>query len=389
MIRKAIIFISLLLCGSLSLEAKGKNYTAMADSEIERNPEAWTLDGEKKPKWNYTQGLELHAMLQIWQKTGAQKYFDYAYQYADMMVEPDGTIETYKQLEYNIDRVNGGKFLFILLDATGEERFEKAIESFREQMRWHPRTKKGSYWHKKIYAHQVWLDGVYMAAPFLAQYAERYNEPELFDEVALQIVDVAKRMRDKETGLFYHAWDEWKEQRWADPESGLSPNFWSRSIGWYMMAIVDVLDYLPKEHKDRERIIKILQQLSKAVEKYQDPERGMWYQVTDQVGREGNYLESSGSAMFIYAWVKGAQKGYLDKEYLAKGKKAYRQFVKCFFKHNDNGTVSITNCCAVAGLGGQKKYRDGSFDYYISEPIIDNDPKTVGPFIMLSLLLNR
>ena len=233
---------------------------------MKRNPESWMLDFSPQPKWNYCQGLELQAILQVWQKTGVQKYFDYAYSFADLMVEPSGQVKTYKQLEYNIDRVNGGKFLFPLLDKTQEQRFSVAIDLFREQMKWHPRTKKGSFWHKKIYPHQVWLDGLYMAGPFLAEYAKRNDEPELFDDEALKILDVHKYMYDKETGLYYHGWDEWKEQKWADSKTGLSPNFWSRSIGWYMMAIVDVLDFLPEGHRDRAKIIDILKKVSAAVE---------------------------------------------------------------------------------------------------------------------------
>lgn len=387
---KTKVFLLLLLVSSTTwVSSQEKYYVKMADSEMKRNPEAWMLDFSKAPKWNYCHGLELQAILQVWQKTNNQKYFDYAYGYANLMVEPDGQVKTYKQLEYNIDRVNSGKMLFPIYDKTKEERFEKAIYLFREQMKWHPRTKKGSFWHKKMYPHQVWLDGVYMASPFLAEYAERHNDAELFDDVTLQILDVNKYMLDKNTGLYYHGWDESREQRWSNPETGLSPNFWSRSIGWYMMAIVDVLDYLPEDHKDRDKIVGILKKLSAAVEKYRDPKTGMWYQVTDKVGAEGNYIESSGSAMFIYTWVKGAQKGYLDKSYEQKGKIAYGQFVKRFVKNNADGTISITDGCGVAGLGGNPNYRDGSYEYYINEPVRDNDPKVVAPFIMLSVMLNN
>ena len=292
-------------------------------------------------------------------------------------------------MEYNIDRVNTGKILFPILEKTKEERFKIALDLQREQMRTHPRTKDGSFWHKKVYPHQVWLDGLYMAGPFLAQYAEENNEAALFDDVALQIVDVRKYLYDPKTGLYFHGWDESKQQRWADPKTGLSPHFWSRSIGWYMMAIVDVLDFLPEDHKDRPAIINILQELSASIEKYRDAETGMWYQVTDLGDREGNYLESTGSIMFIYSWIKGAQNGYLDKSYLKKSEQAYDQFLNRFVKTETDGSLSITDCCSVAGLGGDKNYRDGSFEYYISEPIRDNDPKAIGPFIMTSILLDR
>ena len=388
--KQFLIFIILFatICSG-SAFAKKPYSVWMVNSEIKRNPESWMLDFSKEPKWNYCHGLMLQAIIQTWQKTNNQEYFDYAYSYADLMISEDGQIKTYKPLEYNIDRVNTGKILFPIYAKTKEERFKKAMTLMRNQMKTHPRTADGSFWHKKIYPHQVWLDGLYMACPFLAEYGKVFNEPELFDEVTLQILDAHKYLYDSKTGLYYHGWDESREQRWANKETGLSPNFWSRSIGWYMMAIVDVLDYLPKDHPKRPEIIKILQNVSVAVEKCRDPKTGMWYQVTDMGYRKGNYVESSGSAMFIYTWVKGAQKGYLDKSYLQKGKKAYGQFVKRFLKKEADGTISITDGCSVAGLGGEKVYRDGSFEYYILEPIRDNDPKAVGPFIMLSLLLGK
>lgn len=384
-----LLSVLLFLASVLSTEAKTKYYTWLSDSEMKRNPEGWMLDFSKAPKWNYCHGLELQAILQTWQKTGDNKYYDYAYGFADLMVEQDGQIKTYKPLEYNIDRINSGKMLFPIYAQTKEERFRKALDLMRDQMRTHPRTADGSFWHKKIYPHQVWLDGLYMACPFLAEYGKTFNEPELFDEVALQILDAHKYLYDAKTGLYYHGWDESRQQRWADPVTGLSPNFWSRSIGWYMMALVDVLDFMPEDHPKRGEIISLLRDLSSVVEKYREKKTGMWYQVTDQMGREGNYLESSASAMFIYSWVKGAQKGYLDKRYLKKGKKAYDQFVKRFVTKNPDGTISVIDGCAVAGLGGDKNYRDGSYEYYINEPVRDNDPKAVGPFIMLSIMLDK
>jgi len=228
-----------------------------------------------------------------------------------------------------------------------------------------------------------------MASPYLVQYGQRFGEKTISDDVAKQIILINKHLYDSKTGLYYHGWDESRKQKWANPETGCSPNFWSRSMGWYMMAIVDVLDYLPKNHPQRPAIIRILKNLSKSLEKYRDPKTGMWYQVADKIGAEGNYVESSGSAMFIYTWAKGAKKGYLPKSYLLKAEVAYGQFVKRFIKENADGTISLTDGCAVAGLGGEPRYRDGSYQYYISEPIRDNDPNAVGPFIMLSVLLKK
>ena len=386
---RKLLGLTLLLLGTTLVGRAQKNYVQMADSEMKRNPEAWMIDFSKAPKWNYCHGLMMGAILQVYDKTGDQKYYDYVYDYADTMVHADGSIETYKPTEYNIDRVNTGRILYPILAKTAEQRFAKALDLQRDQMRNHPRTKAGSFWHKTVYPHQVWLDGLYMGSPFLAQYAQAHHDSALFDDVALQILNVRKYLYDVKTGLYFHGWDESREQRWADPQTGLSPNFWSRSIGWYAMAIVDVLDFLPEDHKDRPAIIAILKDLAAALEKYRDPETGMWYQVTNFVGREGNYQESTGSIMFIYTWVKGAQKGYLDAAYLKKGEQAYQQYVQRFVKTEADGSLSITDCCAVAGLGGDKPYRSGTFDYYVSEPIRDNDPKAVGPFVMTSLMLDK
>jgi len=361
----------------------------MADSEMKRMPESWMTDFAKKPKWDYCNGLELQAIYMVWKKTADPKYFNYVKSYTDTIIVPDGSITGYKLQDYNIDKLNSGKILFDLYAKTKEEKLKKAMDILRNQMKTHPRTADGGFWHKKIYTNQMWLDGIYMASPYLAEYGYRFGEKDLFDDVANQIVTMAKHSYDPKTGLYYHGWDESRTQKWSNPETGCSPNFWSRSMGWYMMALVDVLDYLPKDHPKRSEIIKILTGLSNSLDKYRDPKTGMWYQVTDKVGAEGNYVESSGSAMFIYTWVKGAQKGYLPKEYLSKGLKAYDQFVKKFIKQNPDGTISLTDVCSVAGLGGEPRYRDGSFQYYISEPKRDNDPKAVGPFIMVSVLLKK
>lgn len=383
------VFLVALAVSSVSFATGQKYYRWMADSEIKRNPESWMLDFSKAPKWNYCQGLELQAILQVYNRTSDVKYYDYAYSFADLMVNADGAIKTYKPDEYNIDRINSGKILFPIYEKSKEERFRRALGLLREQMLTHPRTQDGSFWHKKVYPHQVWLDGLYMAGPFLAQYGRVFDEPVLFDDVVLQLLDVHKRMYDPKTGLYYHGWDESKQQRWADAHTGLSPNFWSRSIGWYMMAIVDVLDYLPPNHPKRDELISVFDHLCASIGNFRDKKTGMWYQVTDKGGKAGNYLESSGSIMFIYSWVKGAQKGYLNKTYLQRGEKAYGQFLKRFIRKNNDGTISLTDVCSVAGLGGDKVYRDGSYEYYIGEPIRDNDAKAVGPFIMTSILLDK
>lgn len=384
-----VLIISLTLLSCKQGDDTQYYYVRMADSEMQRNPESWMVDFSKGLKWNYCHGLELGAIYDVWERTGDQKYYDYAVSYADTMVNEDGSIKTYKLEEYNIDRLNSGKMLFPILSKTNNQKYRKALDLLKSQMDTHPRISNGGFWHKKIYPHQVWLDGLYMAGPFLAEYGQTFDDPDLFDEVVLQLTTAYDDLKDDKTGLLYHGWDESREQRWADPVTGLSPNFWSRSIGWYMMALVDVLDYLPKNHAGRDHIIVLLNDLSSVIENYRDQDTGMWYQVTDQGDREGNYLESTGSIMFIYTWIKGAQNGFLHNDFLQKGIEAYDQYLKKFIKENEDGTISVTDCCSVSGLGGEKVYRDGSFEYYISEPIRDNDPKAVAPFIMASLLLNR
>lgn len=379
----------LLLLSSFFVSAKKPYSVWMTDSEMKRMPESWMVDFASKPKFDYCVGLELQAIYKVWELTREQKYFDYVKSYADTAIAVDGTPVGYKEFDYNIDKVNSGKMLFPLYEVTKDAKLKKALDVLRDQMRTHPRTSDGGFWHKKRYPHQMWLDGLYMATPFLAEYGYRFGEKALFDEATKQIILMAKHAYDPKTGLYFHGWDESREQKWSNPKTGCSPNFWSRSMGWYMMAMVDALDFIPKNHPQRAQVIKILTNLSKSLEKYRDPKTGMWYQVTDKVGAEGNYLESSGSVMFIYTWVKGAQKGYLPKSYLDKGKQAYDQFVKRFIREDADGTISLTDGCMVAGLGGEPKYRDGSYAYYISEPKRDNDPKAVGPFIMLSAMLKK
>lgn len=234
----------------------------------------------------------------------------------------------------------------------------------------------------------MWLDGLYMGAPFYARYAQYFNEQSYFDDVIKQFVLIHKHTYDPETGLNYHGWDESKQQKWADPITGCSPNFWGRAMGWYAMALVDVLDFLPFDHPGRPRIIEILNQVAKGIEKYQDPKTGLWYQVMDQGSREGNYIEATASSMFTYALLKASRKCYISKDYKKVAVKSYNGIVGHLIRDHGDGTLSLTNCCSVAGLGGNP-YRDGSFDYYIKEPVRYNDPKGVGPFIMASLEFSK
>lgn len=358
--------------------------TWMADSEINRNPEGWTLDFNEKPKWEYTHGLIMTSMEKLYEATGDEKYLDYIKNFSEFMINEEGEIKTYKKSDYNIDRVAGGRYLIGLYEETGEERYKLAVEELRDQMREHPRTSEGGFWHKKIYPYQMWLDGLYMGSTFLVRYAAEFDEPELFDDVANQFRLMDKYAYTDETGLYHHAWDESKEQRWADPETGLSSNYWGRSIGWFSMAVVDALDYMPEDHPERDRLIEIAQKIADGIVRYQDEETGVWYQVLDQGDREGNYLEASASSMYAYFLLKGVEKGYLDPQYREAGIKAYEGILEEFIRKDEDGGISLTDVNGVAGLGGDP-YRDGSYEYYVNEIIRDNDPKGVGPFILASL----
>lgn len=390
--KKTLVFLVMLIITHALLAKSNVNYLVwaekVADSEMKHNPQLWMADFVKVPKWDYTQGLVAKAMMELYKKTNKQSCLVYVKEFAEYFVTKDGQILTYKISDYNIDRLNGGNFLFDIYAETHEERYLKAVKLLREQLVTHPRVNAGAFWHKKIYPHQLWLDGLYMGSPFYAHYASFFNEPSLFDDVTKQFIVADKFTFDYNTGLNYHGWDESRTQKWANPTTGQSPNFWSRSMGWYMMAMVDVLDFLPSNHPDRSAIIHMLNKLSDALLKYQDKKTGMWYQVTNFPKREGNYLESSGTAMFSYAMAKGAHNGYLSEKFLKASKKAFAGLIKYSTQTNPDGTVSITKACSVAGLGGNP-YRDGSYEYYINEPIRNDDPKVIGPFIMAALELAK
>ena len=364
----------------------------MMRSEMERFPDPSLLDFRTKPKWSYTPGLVLSACSKVFEITNNQAYYDYIYAYADNMIDSTGSIKTYKLSNQNLDMIKSGDVLLFLYPKTKEKRFLKAMETLDEQMKSQPTTSDGGYWHKKIYPYQMWLDGLYMAEPFHTRYARDYIEDPLekqkiYDDVVLQFDLIQKHSRDEHTGLLYHGWDESKEQRWANKETGNSQHFWSRGMGWYGMAMVDVLDFLPENHPGRERIILYLNQYAEAITNVQD-QSGLWWQVLDQGNREGNYLEATGSSMFTYTFAKGVRKGYLPEHYLEVAKKAYNAIINTLISVDDNGLVNLNQCCAVAGLGGNP-YRDGSFEYYIGESIRANDPKGTGPFILASLELDR
>jgi unsaturated rhamnogalacturonyl hydrolase len=393
MVRNSLIGLALLVLGGCAAaaidnrpaaapRAGADSYAArMSRAVMQRHPQV-------HHRWDYVAGLALLGIDETGLRSGDARYAAYVKENMDRWVQPDGSITGYRLEEFNIDQVNQGKLLFRLYERTRDERYRRAAELLREQMRRHPRTAEGGFWHKQVYPHQMWLDGLYMAAPFLAEYANVFGEPALHDDVAHQILLIARHTRDPRTGLYYHGWDASRSMHWADPQTGLSPNFWGRAMGWYAMAIVDVLDHLPETHPRHGAVVGVLRQLAEAVVRVQDPVSGLWYQVLDQPNREGNYHEASASSMFVYSLAKGVRQGHLGAEYAAAARRGYDGIIRDFVKPDDDGAISLHRVNEVSGLGG-RQLRDGSFEYYISEPIVKNDYKGVGPFILASLELGR
>lgn len=359
-----------------------------AVSQMTHDPQLWMSDGMKKPKWDYTQALVGKAMLQTYQATADSDYLKYAMDFADYFIHEDGSIETYKKSVYNIDRVNGGSFLFVLNDICPEPRFAAAMDTLYSQLETHPRTSEGGFWHKQIYPHQMWLDGIYMAEPFYCRYAAEHHNEAGLDDVTKQFVLIDSHTYDSVSGLNYHGWDESREQAWSDSITGCSPHFWGRAMGWYLMAMVDVLDYMPESHPGYARILSMLQRSAENLLRYQDPETHLWYQVLDMGTEEGNYQEATCSSIFCYVFAKGANRGYLPKQFRHEAELVFDGIVNNLVLPNPDGTISLTQCCAVAGLGGNP-YRSGTYDYYINERINSDDPKGIGPIIFAALELAK
>ncbi len=373
-------------------------------SEMKRQPRSYLLDFSTKPKWSYVMGIELEAMLDTWRAYGGDSIKDYCMMYVDSMISPDGIISRYNLKDYNLDNVRTGHFIGRMHKLFPEEKTLRAIKTLMEQLDRQPRTKEGVYWHKAIYAWQVWLDGIFMGLPFRVDNARlvygNKKAGEIYDDAVDQLTKTYWRTLDRETGLNRHAWDETREMFWCDTVTGLSKHCWGRAQGWFTMALVEILDALPEDYGRRREVETLLESSLAAIEKWQDKESGLWHQVMDSPQREGNYLESTCSSMFTYAMLKAVRKGYADKKYLRPALKAYDGIVNRFIRVNPDLTISLTDCCSVAGLGPgtseavrkvapqvkeNKLRRDGSFEYYISEPVRENDAKGIGPFIWASL----
>ncbi len=380
-----LLVATLFLSGTAPAEDPRTWGQRLADSTIAEYPSAWSMrksDGEYA--WAYLQGLVTFGMYKIHKKHDEPGYYEYMKGYVDHYVETDGTIRTLALDQFNIDSINSGKLLFPLYAETGDPRYRAAIEVLRRQLEWQPRTRNGVFWHKRKYPWQVWLDGLYMNAPFYAEYASRFGKAEDFDDIARQFSESYAKLRDTRTGLLFHGWDESRIQRWADPDTGRSPGFWTRSLGWYAMALVDTYEHFPADHPGRRELARMLAELSEAVLAVRDEPSKLWWQVPDQGGREGNYLEASGSAMIAYAWAKGARLGMLEPRYRELAEESFAGLVEKLVDWDaETGRMALRNVCRSAGLGGTP-YRDGSYAYYISTDVVVNDAHGIGAFLLAS-----
>ena len=334
----------------------------------------------KKPHWNYIDGCMITSLLAMSEITGEAKYFDFAERFIDYYVRDDGTILGYDVAKYNLDDLNEGRVLFQLYRATGKEKYRLAIEHQKTQLDGQPRTCTGNFWHKLIYPNQIWLDGLYMAQVFSTMYAKEYGGKDYSDMLS-QVENVNKYMQDSKTGLYYHGLDCSKTIFWADKESGLSKNFWLRSIGWFTVALIDIIEIID-DMDARARLVKIFADLISGITRFRD-ESGLYWQVVDQPGKDGNYLETSGSSMIAYAQLKGARLGVIDESFATLGKATFDGICERYLKTSDSGELNLGGICLVAGLGPENNTRrDGSYEYYISEPIVENDAKGVAPFVL-------
>lgn len=388
---KLLLFILLLLPVSAFAGKKQTHITAgqIVKSEIARCPDATYLDfREGQKRWNYASGLEMKAFLDYAGPERDTAVFNYVESWYDMMIDGDGHPFKYKLEQYNIDNICPGRTLIPLYLATGKEKYLKALRLLHSQLEQQPRTKEGGFWHKGIYPDQIWLDGLYMAEPFMVDYAAAFESDKQFrkacEESMHQFLTAAKVTYDPATGLLRHAYDSSRKMFWCDPETGQSQHCWARALGWYCMAAVEVLEKVPEGIDGRKELVEELQRIIGILPQYADKKSGMWYQVLDQPGRKGNYLEASSSAMFTYAILKGVRIGVLDPSLLEYGKTCWENLLKTFVTVDSRGLVNLNRCCTVGGLGG-KAMRKGDFDYYISEPVKSNDPKGIGPFIWAAM----
>ncbi len=345
-------------------------------------------DEEKSKRWNYEQGLMLEAFYQMWMYSGNDRYKMYIKKNLDHYIREDGSINTYKLSEFNIDNVSPGKPVLRAFEMFSEQKYKWAADTLRRQLALHPRTSEGGFWHKQIYPNQMWLDGLYMGEPFYALYSSMFHDSASFGDIANQFLLIAKHAYDKKTGLYFHGWDESRQQQWANKETGCSPNIWGRALGWYAVGLIDVLDYFPENHPKRKELITIFQNLMENVLKQRDEKSKLWFQVVDKQNMPGNYLEASASCMFTYAFAKGVNKGYLKDTFSKSAQESFQGIIDRFVTIQPTDTIYLNDVVKVSGLGG-KPYRDGSYEYYISEPRRTNDFKGYGPFFLAAIEIEK
>ncbi|MFL5772578.1 MAG: glycoside hydrolase family 88 protein [Flavisolibacter sp.] len=375
--KRLIVIISVLLSTCINAQPLSQQLAATA---MKMWPDSFSMKAGQPARWSYDQGVILKGIEGIWNATGDPKWFNYIQKSMDFYVSEDGNIKGYKHDEYNLDHLNNGKLLLLLYRVTGKEKYRKAADMLREQLKTHPRTSEGGFWHKKVYPAQMWLDGLYMAEPFYAEYSRIFHDDTAFNDITKQFILAEKHTRDPKTGLLYHGWDESHSQKWADKTTGRSPNVWGRAMGWYGMALVDVLDNFPINNPGRDSLVDILQRFAEAVSKVQDSKNGLWYDIADKPYEQGNYTEASASCMLVYTLAKGMRMGYLPQTYLRNVLSGYAG-IKNRFLVSDSVQLNLKGTVSVSGLGGNP-YRDGSYAYYLSEPVVVNDPKGMGAFIL-------
>ncbi len=402
------IWILVVGCGTALGQDAAKATEAMARTVMAMWPDGSVLTTKSPGQWGYEEGVLLDGMAAEWDRTRDPAEFAYIQRAVDKYVKADGTIQmnasgkAFDGAQHQLDWIEPGRAVLFVYRQTHEEKYAKAAKFLHDQLETQPRTASGGYWHKQIYPNQMWLDGAYMAEPFRAEYAATFHTDQDWDDIAKQFLLMHGHMRDPKTGLLKHGWDESKKMRWADKKTGLSPEIWARAMGWYCMALVDVLDWVPEGNPARGKLIALLGETMPAVVKYQDPRSWSWWQVMNEgpmpvpsrgqiqvytAGRAGNFPEASASAMFTYALAKGSRMGYLPKEDAWTAKTGWAGIQTQFVKVTD-GAVTLTGTVKAAGLGGTP-YRSGSYEYYVGEKVGDDDAKGIGAYLLAGSEMQR
>ncbi|WP_447642986.1 MULTISPECIES: glycoside hydrolase family 88 protein [Chitinophagaceae] len=383
MFRKIILFLLSIIAFDSTLSAQYTHTDGIIETamKILSSAEKKAADSNRTIKWSYDLGVVLEGTAATWKSSANGKYFQYIQERIDPYIDTKGNIATYKMEDYNLDNIKNGRSLLLLYKVTLQKKYWEAATLLWKQLEQQPRTPSGGFWHKHIYPNQIWLDGLYMAQPFYAEYAALAHKDAVFDDIATQFKLIYEKTRDPKTGLLYHGWDESKQEKWANQQTGLSPHIWARAMGWYMMALVDVLDYFPKEHPQRPQLLQILNNCTQAVVRYQSKKNDLWYDILDMETRQGNYPEASASCMFVYTLAKSVHNQYIPKWYWTNAQKGFAAIEKQFIDVK-NGQTILSGTVSVSGLGGKPRYRDGSFEYYMSERVIPNDMKGIGAYLL-------